>query len=281
MSPLLLIMLCGFVIVASALVALVFILLKPKSSKPKVKQDIPAANTKPNRMSWLLYFGIALILAIWTVWGGLFFLLVVWLLRMNPVSDSSYTLDENQKKTAKRVYAWLFWSSIITVPTFIVAFNNLSWNYSSTNERVFAALVPLIFHAFLLLGLTSKSPFVYRHTQQGILLMAIRASVASLATSIGRHPDDGMWLFVLGNGALWLFGTLWGRNQVIRNRCWWMERKKETIILPETKPTDRPVTDKDDNSATRRALHIFRTGTVEERKQAVLILSQLGEVEKF
>ena len=125
-------------------------------------------STKPKRMGWILYIGIAFFIAIWTALGALFFLAVVWVLRRNPSSAMSFTLGKNDKKTAQRVYTWLFFSSFITVPIFIGAVVNASYN-ATINERVLAALIPLIMHAPLLLGLTSKSAFVYRHTQQGLL----------------------------------------------------------------------------------------------------------------
>jgi len=249
-------------------------------------------STEPKRMSWLLYVGIAIVLAVWTILGALFFLAVVWVMRQNPGSDSSFTLSDNEKKTARRIYTWLLLSPFIALPVFIISAINLS-SSSTINERVLSALIPLIFHLPLLLGLTSKSAFVYRHSQQSILLMAIRASLAALALNLGSGPNDGLWLFLLGNGSLWLFGTMWGRNQVIRGRCWLMEQRGEKIISVESAKVDSPQMDKeledmlksldakDTLTAKTKALNAFRTGTPETKRRAVEILSKLGEVEEF
>jgi len=283
-------MLCVAVIVIAAMVALVVILSKPKGSKPQKTQNSPSGITKPNHPSFLLYIGISIIIAIWTIWGALFFLATVWLLRLDPKphqKEIPYPSDLD-KDSAKGIYAWLLLSPFLTVPTMIVAALNLDWN-SSPNQRVFAALVPAIFHLALLLRFDSKKPFVYRHAQQAIFLVALRAGMASIALSIGTYPGDGAWLFFLGNGSLWLFGSLWGRNQAIHKNCWWMKRKDETILPPDIKPGEQSVTTtepittaiKKNKPAIEGALHTFRTGTPEERKQAILSLSQLGEVETF
>lgn len=258
--------------------------------------ELPVKSTKPKRMSWLLYFGIAFLIAIWTALGALFFLAVVWVLRRNPGSDVSFTLGKNDKKTAQRVYTWLFFSSFITVPIFISVVVNASYN-ATINERVLAALIPLIMHAPLLLGLTSKSAFVYRHTQQGILLIALRAGMASLAAiNVEDNLGYALLLFLLGNGALWLIGSIVGWSQTSNGKCWFMERKGEKLLLPESIKLEKPNSSIDDKeiddmlksldatgmtTARQKAMHAFRTGTPELKKRAIAVLAKLGEVEKF
>jgi len=252
---------------------------------------------KPKRMGWLfLYFGIAFLIAIWTALGALFFLAVVWVLRTNPGSDVSFTLGRNDKKTAHRVYSWLFFSSFLTVPIFLLSAAN-TYSHSTNNERVLTALVPLILHLPLLLGLTSKSGFVYRHTQQGILLIALRAGMASLAAlNVEDHIDYALLLFVFGNGGLWLIGSIVGLSQVSNGKCWFMEYKGEKLLAPETVKLEKPGNTLNDKeledmlkfldapgvtTARQKAMHAFRTGTPEIKKRAIAVLSQLGEVEKF
>jgi hypothetical protein len=258
--------------------------------------EAPVKSAKPKRMSWLLYFGIAFLIAIWTALGALFFLAVVWVLRRNPGSDVSFSLGKNDKKTAQRVYTWLFFSSFITVPIFIGAVVNVSYN-ATINERVLAALLSLIMHAPLLLGLTSKSAFVYRHTQQGILLIALRAGTASLAAiNVEDYLGFALLLFFLGNGALWLIGSIVGWSQTSSGKCWFMERKGEKILLPGSvapENINHPSMDKELTSmleslnadsikaAKEKALHAFQTGTPTIKKRAVTVLAKLGEVEKF
>jgi hypothetical protein len=258
--------------------------------------ELTRTSSKPKRMSWLLYFGIAFLIAIWTALGALFFLAIVWVLRRNPGSDTSYTLAINDKKTAQRVYTWLFFSSFITVPIFIGAAANAAYN-STINERVLAALIPLIMHAPLLLGLTSKSGFVYRHTQQGILFIAVRAGMASLAAiNVEDNIEYALLLFVFGNGALWLLSSIVGWSQTSNGKCWFMERKGEKILLPESIKPEKPNTSINDEeldellksldatgmtTARQKAMHAFQTGTPELKKRAIAVLAKLGEVEKF
>ena len=174
------------------------------------------------------------------------------------------------------------------MPIFLISAAN-TYSDSTNNEHVLTALVPLIFHLPLLLGLTSKSAFVYRHTQQGILLIALRAGMASLAVSMGRYPDDGIGLFLLGNGALWLFGSLVGWNQITNGKCWFMDRKGETTIMTvENLPAQKHIEQSQasiqrykSDEAKQHALAAFRSGDRETQKQAVQLLETLGEVEKF
>ena len=256
-------------------------------------RTVKRAKTGKGWQSWIGFLGISLVIAIWTIWGALFFLAVIWLLRQNPEPDASFTLSNSERKTAKIVYGWLLFSPLLTVPVFIVSIIYVSYGESSATVRGVEALIPLIFHLPLLSGLTSKSAFVYRHTQQGILLIALRAGMAMIASSISSYSEIGFWLFLLGNGSLWLFGSTWGWNQVSRAECWWMEQKGEKLIRSESTQVDSPQMDeeledllksldaKDKITAKTKALRAFRSGTPETKKRAVEVLSKLGEVEQF
>jgi hypothetical protein len=132
------------------------------------------------------------------------------------------------------------------------------------------------------------------------MLIALRAVVAAIALSIGEYPYQGVWLFLLGNGSLWLFGSLWGSLQINRGDCWWMKQKggltaqrnelsvvptidAETVLSPEKYleyskfylKRQRP------NAAKEHALKAFRGGNYEIRRQATQVLDQLNEVEFF
>ncbi len=283
-------MLCVAAVVFAALVLLVITLLNPNNQASNFLQKRLRLLSLDGLRTWIPALILASALATRTIWGALFLIVVVFLMRQNPGPDSSATVGENEKKTARRVYAWLFWSSFLTVPIFIIAI--ASAYDSSVDGHVFAALTPLILHIPLLFGLTSKSRFVYRHTQQGILLIALRAGLASLAVSVGRYPDDGLWLFLLGNGMLWLFGSIWGRNQISRNDCWLIRRKREAIDVAFDKagnlaPHTHLQKSRDFLQGSRtaeakeHALAAFRRGNREIRTQAVWLLEVMEEVEKF
>lgn len=252
--------------------------------------DIPVSE-KPKRLGWLLYIGIACIIAIWTIWGALFFLAVVWVMRLNPkpYSTNIPTPSDLDRDSVKGTYTWLLISPVLTMPTMIIA-SELIGNYSF-NDYVLAALIPLIFHTPLFFRLNAKSVFVYRHAQLAILLIALRAGAAAFAFNA-----ESLGLFVLVNGSLWLFGSNWARNQAVRKECWLMQRKGERIVLPENAEPEKhapPITDKElanmleslntdsIKSAKEKALHAFQTGTPTIKKRAILVLTKLGEVEKF
>jgi hypothetical protein len=239
-----------------------------------------------------VFISISLVIALWTIWGALFFLAVVWILRQNPAADSSFTINESEKKSTRGIYVWLLFSPVLILPVFIGLLLNLDFPEADTNARAFITIVPLIFHVLLVMGLTSKSAYVFRHTQQAILLLALRAGVATLAISAGRYPVDGIWFFLLGNGSLWLLGSLWGLDQASRGKCWWMEQKGETRVMKDEGAEDvSPKTHlerswefiKKHNAAEAKnhALAAFRGGDREIRSQAVRLLSALHEVEEF
>ena len=276
-------------------------------SRPKTNRGINnnSANTenqyskKPN---WVWPILIAIALAFWSIVFALFFLAIVWVMRLDPKTDSKEIPfpSDLDRKHAKGTYTWLLVSPILNVIIFAIAVMFLDWN-SNTNERVVAALVPLIIHLPVLPKLVSKRPFLFRHTQQAVFLLALRASMAALALNISKYPNEGIWLFILGNGFLWLFGSLWGRSQAHRGTGWWIQRKGEKVLAKDEIPTEKSVSmeqaetplpdDKledilkslnaEGNNARQIALNAFRKGTPETRKKALLVLSQMGEVEKF
>ena len=284
-----------FVIVVAVLM-IFFLVSRKKDAQPTEEQS--AKRIQHRSKAWMAYIVIALFLAIWSIIAALFFLAVVWIMRKNPTPNSSSTVGDNQKGIARRVYTWLFFSSIITVPIFLAIVVIAYSGDSTANQHVLSALVPLIFHVPLLLGLTSKSTFVYRHTQQGILLIAVRAGIAALALGIGDYPEDGLWLFLLGNGSLWLFGSIWGWGEIKHGTYWWRKQKDEAISKGETVQTQiKPEVSRSPEQgldyskwyvrhnrkqdATQCALQAFRHGDPETRRQAVRLLDDLNEIEFF
>ena len=254
------------------------------------QQERPRRRQNTGWQSLFAFISISLVIALWTIWGALFFLTVVWIMRQNPGADSSFTITENEKRWARGMYAWLLLSPILILPVFVGLLLNLDFPQADTNTRALITLIPLIFHFLLLTGLTSKSAFEYRHTQQAILLIALRVGVAFLAISLGSYPSDGIWLFLLGNGSLWLLGSLWGLNQVSRGECWLMEQKGETLAVKTTEDISPQIhlersreflTSYNAAEAKKHALAAFRSEDREIRSQAVKLLNALHEVEEF
>ena len=285
---------CLAIVVFLALVGLLVLAIKPNTTKvaPNTSPKVPG-RTRHGWQSWFAFISIALVISIWTIPGALFFLIIVWLVRLHPRQSSSFLVSDKEKTSARRIYTWLLFSPMLTIPVFVVLLIGWSYGDSNTDIRVLAAIIPWVFHLSLLAGLTSKNAFIFRHTQQGILLLAIRAGIAIVASSIGASSDTGFWLFLFGNGSLWLFGSIWGSSQANRGVCWWMEKNREKISTPEstialTHQMDQELEDllkslnTDDKVAAKsKALLTFRIGTPETRKRAVEVLSKLGEVEMF
>lgn len=287
------------VIVGAALAVLIIFLLGSGGRRDTQLSAVQSAkSSKGGWRSWIGYIGLALVISLWSSFAGLFFLMVVWILRHDPNPNSFFTVSEKDKSTARRVYTWLFLSSFITVPFFLIQVISSYSSHTTNNQLVLNAIVPLLFHLPLLLGLTSKNAFIYRHTQQGILLSALRAGMAGLALTIGDSPDEGAWVFLLGNGSLWLFGSIWGWTQINRSECWWMRQKGEAILplegtdLTSTVMRERlsPVAHlaqskslkhNQKDVAKAHALLAFRLGSPEIKRQAVQVLEDAGEVESF
>lgn len=274
------------------IIAVALLALLAKNGTKKIPREPSTNPEKPKSAGWIGYLALALIIAIWTVYGALFLLAVVWIMRQNPKRDSSHPVSDTEKNTAKRLYTWLFLSPLFTVPIFIISAISIS-SGSSVNQRVLTALIPLIFHIPLLLGFTSKSIFVVRHTQQSILLMAIRAGMASFSMSMGTsYPSEAILLFIFGNGALWLFSSIWGWDQIGRGECWLMKHKGESPVITTGAIEDLTPQVHIERSrefigkykaeeAKNHALSAFRRGDREVKQQAVQILTNLHEVEKF
>jgi len=276
---------------------------RPKTSRTINNNSNTAENQHSKKPNWAWPIIIAILLAFWSVIFALFFLAIIWIMRLNPKADSKEIPfpSEKDRKRARGTYIWLLLSPFLNVIVLLIGVFNSYSSRTPTNEWVLIALLPLVFHLPVLARLDSNSPFVFRHTQQAIFLLALRASMTSLALNIGSSPDDGILLFLFGNGFLWLVGSIWGLNQANHGKCWWIGRKGEKVLSKDAVPTEKPVSrDKmekpipneelgellkslnaEGSNARQIALNAFRQGTPETRKKAVTVLSKLGEVEKF
>lgn len=119
--------------------------------------------------------------------------------------------------------------------------------------------------------------------------MALRAGSASLAITL--LDDAGITIYLLGNGGLWLLGSLLGADQVRRGECWLMRRKGEAIQLVTKDENLAPhvhleksrefIQNFKKEQAKTHALAAFRKGNRDDRLQALWALDVLEEVEKF
>lgn len=93
-----------------------------------------------------------------------------------------------------------------------------------------AGAAPGLIHLLLLAGWASPHLYLRRHSQQGAGLAAIR--IFSATTILGLMGSEGVALWALVNGSLWLFGGIWGLRQVGRGDSWLMRRLGEDALLP-------------------------------------------------
>ena len=247
-------------------------------------------STSQKKKNWIWPIVIAVILAIWNFSFALFYLLIVWILRLDPKTNLSHLVTDKEKKICERNYKWLRNSSFITLSIFfILLFVDI--------QPAVAAMIPFVFHIPLIRRLKTENLFVFRHTQQSLLLLIARAGTATIIFSLFSLDSSAFWIFVLVNGSLWLFGTNWEIKQVLHNDCWLMQQREEAVAIRDAQPVEETLDglvidkelkdslktlDKKGSRATKqKSLDAFRTGTPEARKRAVLVLSELGEVEKF
>ena len=214
------------------------------------------------------------------------------------------------KKEARRVYLWLLFSPVLTVPC--LGWNALSLSFRADFlEKAWALAVPLVFHLVLLPWLLSPKLFVKRHAQQGLFLVGLRYLSALLFLGVDLNLD---W-FVLVNTGLVVLGYLIGMSQVGRGASSLMVLLGEEGLLPgsssnagltqaagEAKPALAPRRAASRQAAGpaeklrlgRRALieekpklaagcfsEAFRDGDHETRQEALSMLELMGEVEVF
>ena len=180
-------------------------------------------------------------------------------------------------------------------------------------------VVPLIFLIIVVVGLRSRHTFVRWHTGQwtlftGIAALIVLANMLFLTGAYSRNTSflDVIFLlvivFVLGG---WYVGNLIGFRQAKRGDCWLWKWYVPAAELPRPRPTrgvaptsptpplpvrsTSPITDPQIAllkgqtliSMGQRAeavacfLTAFRRGSVDVRREAVMALEKLGEVETF
>ncbi|TAK14681.1 MAG: hypothetical protein EPO32_00710 [Anaerolineae bacterium] len=213
-------------------------------------------------------------------------------------TESGPFLDQLARR-ANAAYNWIKWISLITVPWMIYAQSDLN-SRSSLLDWAWAGLVPASLHLLLLPRATRDSSlFVRRHTQQALMLVALRA--ATTVWLIGLTRGDGFPLWLLVNGTLWMWGSTRGKLQVKRGECWLMRRRGEVHLLPTANghvefpstpvdfvPADvkaawdqagRYLQAKRPELAKKHYLIVFREGPPAWRARAIEALRKLGEVE--
>ena len=223
---------CGTILLTVGVLGIGYLLLTSRKSK-KDNSTGQTRSAKKGSQNWLMPIIFALVVAFWNVSLAIVYLIGVWVLRLNPNKELPHIVTDEQRKACEKNYKWLRNSSFFTIPVFLVAF------FFDAHPLI-AVFLTFLFHIQLIGRLQTENLYVYRHTQQALFLLLLRAGTAIAIFSYFYF--DGFWFFVIVNGSLWLFGTNWEIAQVKRNDCWLMRRRGEEILVPQ-KPvgTDQPV----------------------------------------
>jgi len=143
-----------------------------------------------------------------------------------------------QVRRAKSLYAWLWVSPVLTLPT-LLFLTSISLFHSSTypsaydpsavlQQRIFAVVAASaavlgsgLWHLILLFwALDQRSEFVRWHGRQALLLAGARTALALVvAVLISLDQGTAATLTSLILLALWLVGNLWGRGQATAGEC--------------------------------------------------------------
>ena len=144
------------------------------------------------------------------------------------------------KTNLNLMYGWLMAASVITVPAMVVGLNILPYR-SPTIAYIIVVLMPGIVHGILLFGLLSDTLYVKRHTQQALILVAIRMLIAVWCFGTTNGDDDLFFSWFFISGAVWLLGSIWGWGQVRQGKCWLMYRRGEDDeLLKNSMPLTNP-----------------------------------------
>lgn len=217
---------------------------------------------------------------------------------------------KREEQRSRLFYLLLLLSPFITFPLGIAGLIYVDLSPTATapvHMQMIGISAPSLIYVLLLFGWLSPHRYVRRHMQQALLLAGLRLASSLL-----------FWVFLevnyfwfLINGSLWLFGSIWGWQQVTRGDCWLMRQLGEGNQLPrpwakaQPGPVQKPppaarlnvISSLDGQEALSRAQFLlerrqveqavvyltaaFRTGPTEVKQQALARLEAIGEVELF
>jgi len=159
----------------------------------------------------------------------------------------------------------------------------ISTNFFALSGSLFDRSISVLLSSivFLLLLKECQSPylFVRRHGQQALLLGAMISVVIWFILALELISD--VCLSLTGITAVWFFGGFRGLRQVKRGDCWLMKNLDGADQLPRQWQTAESEDEAQDERDIGELLQQFRKGTADERRQAVVALEKMGEVERF
>jgi hypothetical protein len=191
--------------------------------------------------------------------------------------------------SARRVYWWL-----LLVPVFAVPFWWLIIPYNPNfGEILGPSLFALVFYLPILIWATSDNPFIQVHARQGLILLALRF-LSPLLIFLVFGWDAMLPLFIVVNGSLWLFGSMFGLAQVGNGTSFLPFDRSKIVADPisdQTPHAEILISSLDEARASliagerslsiKQALAVFRNDDAASKESAMKFLAELGEVEEF
>jgi hypothetical protein len=179
-----------------------------------------------------------------------------------------------ERKRARKVYNWLWFSPTVTVTTFAI----LWFSQSSRQTFPMAILVFLsgLWHLILLReALNKDSLFVSWHGRQALVLAGVRTLVP-ISTVFWFGYEQGYFLSIPFLLLIWLGGNLWGQGEATNGDCSLARWFGHEDVLPGPEPEEG-----DDLDLGSLEDIVRFSDDPEERRQAISKLEELGFVEEL
>jgi hypothetical protein len=174
-----------------------------------------------------------------------------------------------ERKNAKNVYRWLWFSPLLTVPTIAILM------LSNFSEFGISVLLTGLWHLVLLVPvLNKKDEFVQWHGRQALSLAIVRTIVPfGILTLL---EEDGLLLTIPILLLIWLGGNLWGEEQAKVGDCSLARWFGHADVLPGPEPEEG----EDMDIGTLEDIVRF-SDDPQKRKEAILKLEELGFIEEL
>ena len=168
---------------------------------------------------------------------------------------------------AHKWYRWLWWSPLLTVPTFIGVG---VWTYFSGDWAGLPVIVSALWHLILLKPAMDKErPFVCWHGRQALALAGLR-TIIPLAIVIWEDDVEAIPIAIPFLIVVWFFGTIWGQRQATRGDCstlrWLGGHNAEEILGIIGQEKEAIKVDKQTNNL----VYAIRFGRSREKREAAL-----------
>jgi len=137
-----------------------------------------------------------------------------------------------ERKQARKLYRWLWWSPLITVPTLaFLMISDFFWPVSGivcrdcsyASRYGFTIVISVILSSFwhlnlLIPALNKESEFVRWHSRQALILAGVR-TVVPIFLVLLVDDELGVLYSIPFLFLIWLIGNIWGQGQARKGDC--------------------------------------------------------------